>query len=459
MHPTGTSTRHQQNRINVYRANSNSYGYFNLLTSEVLFDKVEELLPEHRERLYPPTETLSMFLSQTMSADRSCQNIVNQAAVHRLVGGLRAGSTYTGGYCRARQRIPLSMISGLTRHIADLVDQQVSGHWHGRRVHIVDGTTISLPDTVQNQSAYPQQSVQKPGLGFPICRVVGITCLSSGVLKNAAISPFQGKGSDEQTLLRSLQHTFTSGDIVLGDAFFATYAFMAEMQAKGVDILMEQHGSRKRSTDFRRGQQLGQRDHLIDIVKPKVRPDWMTLARYKDLPDSLTVRECKTGGKILITTLNCPKETPKSDLKALYKSRWNVELDIRNIKTTMGMDLLSCKTPDMVVKEIWVHLLAYNLIRMMMTQSALMADISPRQISFKHCLQLWLAIFHKINTLDEEQFQTLFLLMSQQRVGNRPGRIEPRAIKRRPKAFPFLSKPRAEAREMVKKYGHPKKAK
>jgi hypothetical protein len=183
-------------------------------------------------------------------------------------------------------------------------------------------------------------------------------------------------------LLRSLQDTFESGDIVLGDAYFATYTFMAEMQAKGVDILMEQHGSRKRSTDFRRGQQLGQQDHLIDIVKPKRRSDWMALVRYNALPDSLTIRECRTGGKVLITTLNCPKETPKSDLKTQYKSRWNVELDIRNIKTTMGMEVLSCKTPDMVVKEIWIYLLAYNLIRLMMVQSALLADINPRQISF-----------------------------------------------------------------------------
>ena len=459
MHPTGTSGRHQQNRIHAYRAKNESYGYFNLLTSEALLDKVEELLPLHRERLYPPTETLSMFLSQAMSADRSCQNIVNQAAVQRLVGGLRTGSTYTGGYCRARQRIPLEMIGGLTRYIGDLVDQQVSDHCQGRRVRIVDGTTVSMQDTVENQLTFPQQSVQKTGVGFPISRIVGITCLSSGVLIDAAISPFQGKGSDEQTLLRSLQHTFEPGDIVLGDAYFATYTFIAEMRAKDVDILMEQHGSRKRSTDFRRGLKLGQRDHLIDIVKPKSRPGWMTLARYNALPDSLTVRECKTGGKVLITTLNCPKETPKSDLKALYKNRWNVELDIRNIKTTMGMEILSCKTPDMVVKEIWVYLLAYNLIRLMMVQSALLVDINPRQISFKHCLQLWLVSLHQINILDEEQLYALLLLMAQQRVGNRSGRIEPRAVKRRPKAFPFLMKPRAEAREIVKKNGHPKKLK
>ena len=160
-----------------------------------------------------------------------------------------------------------------------------------------------------------------------------------------------------------------------------------------------------------------------------------------------------------MTTLNCAKKVPKNELKLLYKSRWNVELDIRNIKTTMGMETLSCKTPEMVIKEIWVHLLAYNLIRFLMLQSALMVDIEPRTISFKHCLQLWLACLHQINLLNQEQLQNLLILMSQRRVGKRPDRIEPRAVKRRPKAYPFLTKTRAEAREIVKKHGHPKKLK
>ncbi len=193
--------------------------------------------------------------------------------------------------------------------------------------------------------------------------MVGTTCLSSGVLKAAAIGRYQGKGSNEQSLLRGLQDTFTrgDGDIVLADAYFATWFFIAEMQAKGVDIVMEQYGSRRRTTDFRRGKQLGQRDHLASYPKPKNIPQWMTPEQYESMPESLCIRECQTGGKILVTTLACPKALPKSELKALYKSRWHVELDIRNIKTTMGMEVLSCKTPDMVQKEIWVHLLAYNL--------------------------------------------------------------------------------------------------
>ena len=189
MHTTDTSSRHQRSRVKAYQTSSDSYRFFNLLTSQALLDKVESLLPQHRERLYPPSETLSMFLAQAMSADGSCQNIVNQAAMQRLVGGLSAGSTYTGGYCRARQRLPLEMISGLTRYISDLIDQQVLPEWlwQGRRVRIVDGTTVTMADTPENQAVYPQQTKQQPGLGFPICRIVGITCLSSGVLLNAAV--------------------------------------------------------------------------------------------------------------------------------------------------------------------------------------------------------------------------------------------------------------------------------
>ena len=461
MHRTSTTIAHQQQRINTYRRKTDSYSYFNLLTSDALFDQVESLLPDHRERLYPPTETLSMFLAQAMSADRSCQQIVNQNSVQRLMGGLSASSTYTGGFCRARQRLPLSMIQSLTETVGDWVDQQTPEQWlwRDRRVYIVDGTTVIMPDTEQNQLAYPQQSVQAPGTGFPICRLVGVTCLSSGVLKTAAIGRYQGKGSDEQSLLRSLQDSFSRGDIILADSYYSTWFFIASMQAKGVDIVMEQYGARRRKTDFRRGKRLGQRDHIVNYPKPKKRPQWMTHDDFQSMPESIQVRECQTEGKILVTTLTDAKSIPKDALKEFYKRRWNVELDIRNIKTTMGMEMLSCKSPDMIHKEIWVHLLAYNLIRMMMFQSALIADIEPRKLSFKHCLQLWINCRHQLELLDDEQYCTLLLLIAQQQVGNRPGRIEPRVAKRRPKQYKSLRQPRHLARLLILKHGHPKKVK
>lgn len=461
MYPTRSPVYTQQKLQHIQRRHSDCYRIFNLLTSDALLDKVEELLPAHRERLFPPTETLAMFITQALSADRSCQRIVNQAAMQRLMDGLPTCSTHTGGYCRARQRLPLSMLSGLSVHLGQLIDSHVPDQWRwqGRKVRLVDGTTATMADTSANQASFPQQRSQQPGLGFPICRIVGITCLSSGALLNAAIGRFNGKGGDEQTLLRSIQDTFQSGDIVMGDAFFATYFFIAAMQAKGVDILMEQNGPRRRSTDFRRGKKLGQRDHLMVMEKPKIKPPWMSEDYYQAAPAFLTVRELKAGRKILITTMLCSKATSKGALKSLYKKRWGVELDIRHIKETMGMNVLSCKTPDMILKEIWVYLLAYNLLRLLMTQAALVAGALPRKLSFKHCLQLWLAGLTNLDMLEEEQLCKLLVLMAQQRVGNRPGRIEPRAVKRRPKAFPLLTKPREQARENVRKYGHPKKIK
>ena len=271
MHHTANVMRAHQRFIQAQQHESDCLSIFNLLTSDALLDEVERRLPAHRERLFPPTETLAMFVSQALSADRSCQQVVNRAAIQRLVTGLPTCSTHTGGYCRARQRLPLEVVTGLTRHLGRQIDQQLpeKWRWQGRRVRLVDGTTVTMPDTAANQAVYPQQGGQKAGLGFPICRVVGITCLSIGAVLNAAVGRFNGKGGDEHTLLRTIQDTLEQGDILLGDAFFPSYFLIASMQARGVDILMEQQGARKRITDFRRGRKLGQRDHLIAIEKPK----------------------------------------------------------------------------------------------------------------------------------------------------------------------------------------------
>ena len=462
MHPTQRACIHQQHRVSAHAAHSDAYAFFNLLTGPELFDEVESLLPAHRERLFAPTETLSMFLAQTMSADRSCQRAVDEAAVKRLLGGLPVCSTHTGAYCRARERVPLEMVSTLARHTGRMIAERTpqSWHWRERPVRLVDGATVVLPDTAANQEVYPQPRSQLPGLGFPQCRLVGIVCLGSGALLNVAQGPCRGKGSDEQSLLRSMLDTLEAGDLLLGDAFYATYFLLCALQQKGVDGVFEQHGSRRRSTDFRRGRRLGPRDHLIELLKPTKKPDWMSQAQYDQAPERLIVRELRTGGKLLVTTLLCPKHTPKTALKTLYRQRWHVELDLRHIKTTLGMEMLSCRTPEMVKKEIWVYLLAYNLIRLLMAQAASLADIVPRQLSFKHTLQIWIAWrHHGTGGYDENQLATLFILIAQQRVGNRPGRLEPRAVKRRPKPFPRLTKPRSIARENVRKHGHPKKLK
>jgi len=462
MHPNQRACIHQQKHIKIHAKNSDTYAFFDLLTGPEFLDQVESLLPEHRERLFPPTETLSMFLAQAMSQDRSCQSVVDDAAVKRVVGGLPVCSTHTGAYCQARKRLPTEMISTLTRYTGRMITKRTPNtwRWRGRPVRLVDGATVTLPDTPDNQEAYPQPSSQQSGLGFPLCRLVGIICLASGAILNSAMGPCQGKGSDELSLLRSMLDTLESGDLLLGDAFYATYFLLCALQERGVDGVFEQQGARRRSTDFRRGQRLGQRDHMVELRKPKVKPAWMNQADYDQAPDSLKARELCTGGKILITTLLCPKRTTKAALKTLYRDRWHVELDLRNIKTTLGMEKLSCRTPAMAEKEIWVYLLAYNLIRLLMAQAAFLCDALPRQLSFKHTLQIWIAWRHNdVGSYDDDKLARLFILITQQKVGKRPGRIEPRAVKQRPKSFSFLTKPRAIAQEDIRKNGHPKKLK
>ena len=462
MHPKQRARALQQARIQQAAANSDSYAFFNLLTAPAFLDEVEALLPAHRERLFPPTETLSMFIAQALAADRSCQKAVDDAAIKRLIGGLPTCSTHTGAYCKARQRLPQEMVSTLTRYTGALISAHtpVAWRWRGRAVYLADGSSVTLADTAANQVGYPQPGSQVAGLGFPQCRLVGLICLASGAIRNAAMGPCKGKGSDEQSLLRTLLDTLQVDDVLLADAFYATYFLLCELVARGIDGVFEQHGARRRRTDFRRGKKLGAYDHVVEWEKPKTKPEWMSQAEYDQAPDTLSVRELYTGGKILVTTLLCPKHTSKSALKGLYRDRWHVELDLRNIKTTLGMETLRCRTPDMALKEIWVYLLAYNLIRILMAQASLLADVLPRQLSFKHTLQLWIAWGYVSNgSGHHDKLADLFKLIAQQRVGNRPGRVEPRALKQRQRSFPLLTKPRATARENIRKNGHPKKLK
>lgn len=449
----------RQQQIRAQASNSDAYAFFNLLTGPQWFGRVESLLPVHRERLFPPTETLSMFLSQVLCADRSCQRAVNEFAVQRVRSGLSACSTHTGGYCRARERLPQELVSGLLRYTGASLSAAlpVSWRWRGRAVRLVDGTTVSLPDTEANQAEYPQSRTQQRGLGYPLCRLLALTCLGSGGLLNAAVGRF--RGGDEQTLLRTLLDTLSAGDVLVGDAYFATYFLLCSLEARGVDGVFEQYGARRRSTDFRRGERLGVRDHLLVWSKP-ARPGWMSAAEYAAAPDTLTVRELYTGGKVLVTTLRCARATRKAQLRALYRRRWCIELDLRDLKTTLGMERLRGLTPAMARKELWVYLLAYNLIRVLMAQAAVLAGCRPRELSFKHTLQLWVA-WGRCGPLsaDGAAHQVLFVLIAQQRVGGRPGRIEPRALKRRAKTYPLLTEPRARARDRIRQHGHPQKLK
>jgi len=458
MHTSQKRVRSQQKHIAQHAQKTNAYTFFNILTSPQLLNVVEQLQPTHRERLYTPTNTLSLFLAQAMNTDASCQNTVNHHVVERVFNGLSACSTTTGAYCKARQRLPTNMIAELVKQSGQLILEQIpnSWRWQGRRVKLVDGTTVTLPDTAANQQQYPQQKAQQPGLGFPLARIVGIVCLASGAVLQAAMGAFKGKGASEHALLRQLIDSFEPDDVVLADRYYCSYFLIALLMARGADVVFQQNAVRK--TDFRIGQKLSACDHIVTWKKP-IMPTWMTVSQYAALPDELTLRELKNNGRVLVTTLLSDKIASKSALTELYKQRWHVELDLRNIKTVLGMETLHCKTPDMNEKEMWVYFLAYNFIRLLIAASATKADILPRHISFKHTLQIWLAWHSQHAAHDANDTDILLMLIAQQRVGNRPDRIEPRNLKRRPKAYPLLMKPRAEARALVKKNGHPKKLK
>ena len=446
----------QQHRESIRQGvrRQHAVDFFNVLTGPLLLELTEAHLPAHRERLYPPTVTLSMFIKQVLEADGSCQRAVNGWAVQRAAEGFSANSVHTGAYCRARQRLPAEMVMALTRETGKLLCAQADSgwRWRGRTVKLVDGTGISMPDTPDNQAQYPQPNSQAPGVGFPLARLVGVICLSTGAVVDAAIGPFEGKGHSEHDLFRRLLGTLCAGDVVLADALYCSYWLIATLQAQGIDVLFEQHGTRL--TDFRRGRRLGARDHIVSWRRPK-RPDWMTAEQYARYTEELTVREIKVDGRVLVTTMLDPRKTRKTDLSELYVQRWHVELDFRNIKTTLGMEVLRCLTPQMVEKELWVNLLAYNLIRLLMAQAAAESGRQPRELSFKHTVQIW-SQWTALHSAKRQDWQRdiLFKLIAQVIVGQRPGRLEPRARKRRPKSYPWLKVQRTVDRQQIREIGY-----
>jgi len=237
--------------------------FFNALTGTELLDKTEAYLPEHRERLYPPTVTLPMFMMQAINEDGSCQKAVNGRAARRVAEGLSANSVRTGAYCKAQQRLPVEMAMSLTRETGQLLSAraQAGWRWRGRTVKLGDGSGISMPDTPENQACYPQPSSHAEGVGVPLARIVAVICLSTGAVIDAAMGPYSGKGTSELGLLRSTSAAFSAGDVMLADAFYCNYFLSATLCAAGIEVLFEQNGAR--ITDCHRGQRLGKHDHLV----------------------------------------------------------------------------------------------------------------------------------------------------------------------------------------------------
>lgn len=440
--------------VEAARAQLDPESIIEWISSPELSALIDRHAPAHRERHFPPRVTLAMFILQALSADGSLQQAVNQRALERIAAGTRPASTHTGAYCRARQRLPLELVRGLCTHLGAELQRRARPEWlwHDRPVKLIDGTGLSMPDTEANQACYPQPASQAPGVGFPQARMVGVTCLATGAVLSAALGRYSGKGQGELSLMRTVEPALESGDVVLADALYGSYFTIAGLQERGIDIVCERNGSRR--SDFRRGERLGARDHVIEWSKPPACPEWMPREQYESAPRVLRVRECQVGGRVLITTLCSPRAVSKAALGELYKQRWNVELDLRNIKTAMSMDVLRGKRPETVDKEIWVHLLAYNLVRALMVQAASGVKARPRELSFKHALQLWLAWrMRGLGSSNKLELAELLVHIAARRVGARPGRREPRATKRRPKRTRWLKEPRAAARERLWKTG------
>ncbi|MEA1891783.1 MAG: IS4 family transposase, partial [Campylobacterota bacterium] len=415
-------------------------------------DKLSEVL-NNRNRIYTPQKTLCMFISQSLNQDGSCQNRVNKLALSKD----ETISINTSGYCKARQRLSRVAISTLTKSIAIDNEKKIPKNlkFRGRNIYLIDGTTITMPDTIENKKEYPHSKSQKDGLGFPICRIVAIISLATGSIIDANVGTYGGKGTGEQMLLRDMLHNFKKGDIILGDAMYSTYSLLSYALKHEIDLVFVQNGARARNIDFTQGEIITDDDHIITIKKPKQNPDWMSEDEIKEIPKDIQIREINTKDKILITTLLCPKKNPIKIIKNLYKERWHIEVDFRNIKITLDLKEFKCKTPKMVIKEMWVSFLAYNIIRSLMLSSALYNKIDSRTISFKSTLQLYLH-YLDMKLFIQKDFKKLLKLISQKVIGNRAGRIEPRLLKKRCNAYRLLMVPRVIARANVAKNGHPK---
>jgi hypothetical protein len=420
-------------------------------------EQVEAALERHqvrfRERQYTPLVTIWTFLYQVLASDQSCRAAVARLLAFLCVGGKEPVSAKTDPYCKARERLPEKLLAALARQSGTELQRNVpaSGLLGGRPLKIADGTTVSMPDTPANQKAYPQQRGQKPGLGFPIMRLVGLLSLSSGAVLDVAMGPYRGKQTGETALLRQLLDRLENGDILLTDAIFVNYWTIALLREQGVDLLGRWAGTRR--VDFRQGQRLGRYDHVVTWPKP-ARPSWMSQKLYRRLPQTLSVRETKVEVSqkgfrcrhlLLVTTLRDPQVYPQEDLATAFRCRWQAELDLRSIKPVMQMDVLRCKSPAMVRKEIWMHLLAYNLIRKLMAQAAATVGLSPRDLSFKGTLQTLVAFAAagwacpaRRNAL----YAAVLRAVATHRVNDRPDRVEPRAVKRRPKKQVYLTEPR-----------------
>jgi len=451
-----------RNAVDKARQHGNLY-FAALLPEEIIHKAMGSARAFWQGWLYTPAVTIWVFLSQCLSPDHSCRDAVARLNAWRVSRGKTPCSARTGGYCTARANLPEEACRKLVSETGNQLEQEspYAWRWQGRRVRVVDGSTVTMADTPKNQAEYPQQKAQATGCGFPIARILVVFSLSVGTVLEASIGKYEGKQTGENSMFRALHDTLQDGDVVLADRYFSGWSDIALLQQQSVDVVVRKH--QLRHTDFRTGQRLGKDDQLVRWAKPQ-RPKWMTKAQYAHLPAELTLREVRirvaqkgfrTKVLLVVTTLTDPEKYPADKIAALYRRRWQAELNLRSLKTVLQMDHLRCKTPARVRNEFYMHLLGYNLIRRVMAVAARQSEVDPWTISFKGALQT-LGQFLPLlcsRTTTYLWCHALLASISSHEVGHRPDRVEPRLVKRRPKPYKHLREPRRNYRKQLSKKG------
>jgi hypothetical protein len=432
-------------------AHNEGLPFADILTEPSILEVLNDHGVEFRDRVFSPVTTIWGFLSQVLNDDHSCRDAVSRIIAHRAANGNAVCSPNTASYCHARSRIPTSVFSTLATRTAQELQMSIPDpwKWNGRSVFIVDGSTVSMPDTPENQAMYPQPPTQAPGLGFPLARITVLLSLATGACHDLEIAPYRGKGTGEKSLLRRMYDTLKPGEVVLTDALFDDYFITWELCQRKVDIVARVQHERVGS----RIAQSRPNDDILIWQRPN-KPRGMTGEKYRRYPKTQIMRQVTVDArdknnrakqfKVVTTILDASIDG--REIGGLYERRWDGEVDIRSIKATMQMDVLRCKTPDMVHKEIWTHLLAYNLLRTVMVVAANENDTEPRQVSFKGAKQTLTAFAPKIEAARPEDraplIDAMLATIAYHRVGDRPGRWEPRARKRRPRKAARLTQPR-----------------
>jgi hypothetical protein len=414
-----------------------------------------------RRRLFSKENTFWAFFSQVLDADGGCKEVIRKLQSYASLKGVRVPSSSTASYCTARKKLDEQMLTVILRHTADRLEEAPeSDLMNNRRVIVVDGTGISMPDTSANQEVWPQSSSQKVGCGFPTARICACFSLKSGAVLSYALG---NKRSHELPLFRQQWHTFQRGDIILGDKGFWSYFDTANLQERGVDsvVVLARRAAVSAASSLKR---LGPDDLLITLP----RPVYTTRLSYSidawgKLPEELVLRQIKVTVKYpgfrtqqfhIVTTLVDAVQYPAEELAGLYFRRWDVELFLRDIKTTMGMDILRCHTPEMIRKEILMHFIAYNCIRRLMCEAAKQVKLEVRVVSFKGSVQAlrnWEPHLNQAKISRAERLRLicdLYEAMTNTPINQRPGRSEPRCLKRRKKNYQLMTSPRHEMNEI-----------